>query len=130
LVHTCSGENALAIIRPTLWIPYGSRLSIIYQSIYIYILQSCANAYNFPRIFSAPAICLSNYILPRLLEYQREMDAPRSHLVASVLLLLLIFTMYQYPRAVEARPLTLQQGKQKIYIYTKLIICCLVYLEL
>jgi hypothetical protein len=43
------------------------------------------------------------------------MDAPRSHLVASVLLLLLIFTMSQYPRAVEARPLTLQQGKQKIY---------------
>ncbi|KAI5574879.1 hypothetical protein BDE02_10G175100 [Populus trichocarpa] len=46
------------------------------------------------------------------------MDAPRSHLVASVLLLLLIFTMYQYPRAVEARPLTLQQGNSKRFFAT------------
>ncbi|KAL9388812.1 hypothetical protein Peur_017417 [Populus x canadensis] len=45
------------------------------------------------------------------------MDAPR-HLVASVLLLLLIFTISRYPRAVEARPLTLQQGNSKRFFAT------------
>ncbi|KAG5237515.1 hypothetical protein OIU77_013560 [Salix suchowensis] len=45
------------------------------------------------------------------------MDATK-HLKASFLLLLLVCTIFQYPGAVGARPLTLQQGNSKGFFAT------------
>ncbi|KAJ6690218.1 hypothetical protein OIU85_006495 [Salix viminalis] len=42
------------------------------------------------------------------------MNAP-NQLLASVLLLLVVFDISQYPRAMEARPLALQRGNSKMF---------------